>query len=115
MESQPALNLIPTIQQAIGNLLTTHEPEFSVWVASLYGPRNDRSLLAGDSTDVLERRHERQVVRFRESAARGVVRVRAHHLLRDAASWHRGVLQQPDHGPGVLLSERPRSQSLRQH
>src|SRR3954452_12699797 len=28
MESQPALNLIPTIQQAIGSLLTTHEPEF---------------------------------------------------------------------------------------
>jgi TrbL/VirB6 plasmid conjugal transfer protein len=28
MESQPALNLIPTIQQAIGTLLTTHEPEF---------------------------------------------------------------------------------------
>src|SRR5205814_6486780 len=28
MESQPALNLIPTIQQAISNLLTTHEPEF---------------------------------------------------------------------------------------
>jgi type IV secretory pathway VirB6-like protein len=28
MEPQPALNLIPTIQQAIANLLTTHEPEF---------------------------------------------------------------------------------------
>src|SRR5918912_591097 len=28
MESQPALNLIPTIQQAISGLLTTHEPEF---------------------------------------------------------------------------------------
>src|SRR3954462_3878009 len=28
MESQPALNLVPTIQQAISNLLTTHEPEF---------------------------------------------------------------------------------------
>src|SRR5438067_10152688 len=28
MESQPALNLIPTIQQAISTLLTTHEPEF---------------------------------------------------------------------------------------
>jgi len=28
MEPQPALNLIPTIQQAITNLLTTHEPEF---------------------------------------------------------------------------------------
>ena len=28
MEPQPALNLIPTIQQAITNLLTTYEPEF---------------------------------------------------------------------------------------
>jgi len=28
MEPQPALNLIPTIQEAITNLLTTHEPEF---------------------------------------------------------------------------------------
>ena len=28
MESQPALNLVPTIQQAISTLLTTHEPEF---------------------------------------------------------------------------------------
>src|SRR3954466_11660334 len=28
MESQPALNLVPTIQQAITSLLTTHEPEF---------------------------------------------------------------------------------------
>src|SRR2546425_10890652 len=28
MEPQPALNLVPTIQQAITSLLTTHEPEF---------------------------------------------------------------------------------------
>ena len=28
MEPQPALNLMPTIQQAIANLLTTYEPEF---------------------------------------------------------------------------------------
>src|SRR3979409_1209937 len=28
MESQPALSLVPTIQQAISTLLTTHEPEF---------------------------------------------------------------------------------------
>jgi hypothetical protein len=28
MEPQPALNLVPTIQQAITTLLTTHEPEF---------------------------------------------------------------------------------------
>src|SRR5437764_13876204 len=28
MESKPALNLVPTIQQAITSLLTTHEPEF---------------------------------------------------------------------------------------
>ena len=28
MESQPALNLLPTIQQAITTLLTVHEPEF---------------------------------------------------------------------------------------
>ena len=28
MQQQPALNLIPTIQQAIANLLTVHEPEF---------------------------------------------------------------------------------------
>src|SRR6267378_2380399 len=28
MEPQPALNLIPTVQQAISNLLTTYEPEF---------------------------------------------------------------------------------------
>lgn len=28
MDPQPAVNLIPTIQQAITNLLTTHEPEF---------------------------------------------------------------------------------------
>src|SRR5439155_25696841 len=28
MEPQPALNLMPTVQQAISNLLTTYEPEF---------------------------------------------------------------------------------------
>src|SRR5712671_5754667 len=28
MEPQPALNLLPTVQQAITNLLTTYEPEF---------------------------------------------------------------------------------------
>jgi hypothetical protein len=28
MEPHPALNLVPTIQQAITTLLTTHEPEF---------------------------------------------------------------------------------------
>ena len=28
MNPQPALNLLPTVQQAIGNLLTTYEPEF---------------------------------------------------------------------------------------
>jgi hypothetical protein len=28
MEPQPALNLLPTVQQAIANLLTTYEPEF---------------------------------------------------------------------------------------
>src|SRR5580765_2568636 len=28
MDSQPALNLVPTIQQAISTLLTSHEPEF---------------------------------------------------------------------------------------
>jgi len=28
MEPQPALNFIPTVQQAISNLLTTYEPEF---------------------------------------------------------------------------------------
>jgi hypothetical protein len=36
MESQPALNLIPTIQQAIGNLLTTHEPEFLAFGSRLF-------------------------------------------------------------------------------
>ena len=28
MPPQPALNLVPTVQQAITNLLTTYEPEF---------------------------------------------------------------------------------------
>src|SRR5207237_10853531 len=28
MSPQPALNLVPTVQQAITNLLTTYEPEF---------------------------------------------------------------------------------------
>src|SRR3989440_886624 len=36
METQPALNLIPTIQQAIGNLLTTHEPEFLAFGSRLF-------------------------------------------------------------------------------
>src|SRR2546423_15572210 len=36
MESQPALNLIPTIQQAIGTLLTTHEPEFLAFGSRLF-------------------------------------------------------------------------------
>src|SRR3954467_9959604 len=36
MESQPALNLIPTIQQAISNLLTTHEPEFLAFGSRLF-------------------------------------------------------------------------------
>src|SRR3954447_21173039 len=36
METQPALNLIATIQQAIGNLLTTHEPEFLAFGSRLF-------------------------------------------------------------------------------
>src|ERR1700716_2804388 len=36
MEPQPALNLVPTIQQAITNLLTTHEPEFLRFGNSLF-------------------------------------------------------------------------------
>jgi type IV secretory pathway VirB6-like protein len=36
MEPQPALNLVPTIQQAITNLLTTHEPEFLRFGYSLF-------------------------------------------------------------------------------
>ena len=36
MDGQPALNLIPTIQQAISNLLTTHEPEFLRFGSGLF-------------------------------------------------------------------------------
>src|SRR5882724_10118373 len=36
MEPQPALNLVPTIQQAITSLLTTHEPEFLRFGSSLF-------------------------------------------------------------------------------
>ena len=36
MEPQPALNLVPTIQQAISTLLTTHEPEFLRFGQSLF-------------------------------------------------------------------------------
>src|SRR5882762_9694681 len=36
MEPQPALNLLPTIQQAITTLLTTHEPEFLRFGHSLF-------------------------------------------------------------------------------
>jgi type IV secretory pathway VirB6-like protein len=36
MEPQPALNLVPTIQQAITSLLITHEPEFLRFGSSLF-------------------------------------------------------------------------------
>jgi len=36
MTPQPALNLVPTIQQAITNLLTTYEPEFLRFGYSLF-------------------------------------------------------------------------------
>ena len=36
MEPQPALNLVPTVQQAITNLLTTYEPEFLRFGNSLF-------------------------------------------------------------------------------
>src|SRR5438270_421374 len=36
MTPQPALNLVPTIQQAITNLLTTYEPEFWRFGYSLF-------------------------------------------------------------------------------
>jgi hypothetical protein len=36
MDTQPALNLVPTVQQAITNLLTTYEPEFLRFGYSLF-------------------------------------------------------------------------------
>ena len=36
MPPQPALNLVPTVQQAITNLLTTYEPEFLRFGYSLF-------------------------------------------------------------------------------
>src|SRR5262249_49691028 len=36
MPAQPALNLVPTVQQAITNLLTTYEPEFLRFGNSLF-------------------------------------------------------------------------------
>jgi hypothetical protein len=36
MDPQPALNLVPTVQQAITNLLTTYEPEFLRFGNSLF-------------------------------------------------------------------------------
>ena len=36
MPAQPALNLVPTVQQAITNLLTTYEPEFLRFGHSLF-------------------------------------------------------------------------------
>ena len=60
MEPQPALNLVPTIQQAIANLLTTHEPEFlAVRLRAVHGVRDDRACLAGHPDDVLARRPQR--------------------------------------------------------
>ena len=54
MEPQPALNLLPTIQQAIGNLLTTHEPEFLRFGYSLFMSFATILLvLAGHPDDVL--------------------------------------------------------------
>ena len=48
MEPQPALNLVPTIQQAISTLLTTHEPEFLRFGQSLFAALA-RPLATGDS------------------------------------------------------------------
>ena len=56
MQPQPSLNLLPTVQQAISNLLTVYEPEF---LRFGYRPlpclRRDRDRLAGRADDVLGR------------------------------------------------------------
>ena len=54
---QPSLNLLPTVQQAITNLLTTYEPEFLRFgVRALPVVRDYPDRLAGDPDDVLSRR-----------------------------------------------------------
>ncbi len=45
MRPQPSLNLLPTVQQAIANLLTTYEPEFlRVRLQAVPGVRDHRDL-----------------------------------------------------------------------
>ena len=116
MPTQPSLNLIPTIQQAITSLLTTYEPEFLRFGYSLFiVVRHHPDRLARHQDDVLARRAGRPDVRVRQAAAVRLVRLLAHRLLREPAAGHRRVVQQPDHRPDGLLPVGARGPGVRQH
>ena len=110
------LNLLPTIQQAISNLLTVYEPEFLRFGYSLFLAfatiiicwQGMRMMFSHDGLG-------RSDVRLRQAAALRGVRLRDDHVLRGADSRFRRVVQQPDHGPGVLLPERAGGAFVRQH
>ncbi len=84
MEPQPALNLVPTIQQAITNLLTTYEPEFLRFGYGLF-LSFATILIAWQGIRMMfsQRRPRRPDVRLREAAAVRLVRLRADHVLRE--------------------------------
>ena len=81
------LNLLPTVQQAITNLLTVYEPEFLRFGYGLFlSFATILIVVAGHPDDVLARRPWRSDVRVRQAADADLVRLRDDHLLRGADS-----------------------------
>ena len=88
-EKSMQLNLLPTVQQAITNLLTVYEPEFLRFGYGLFlSFATILIALAGHPDDVLARRPRRADVRLRQAAAVHLVRLRDDRVLRGADSGH---------------------------
>ena len=110
------LNLLPTVQQAITNLLTVYEPEFLRFGYGLFlsfatiliAWQGIRMMFSHDGLGD-------QMFEFAKLLLFDLVRLRDDHLLRGADSGLRRLVQQPDHRPGALLPERARGAGLRQH
>ena len=109
------LNLLPTIQQAISNLLTVYEPEFLRFGYSLFlafatiiiSWQGVRMMFSHDGLGdqmfdfaklLLFVSFGYAMITFYEAPIPGI----------------RCLVQQPDHGPGVLLPERARGSFVRQ-
>ena len=111
-----SLNLLPTVQQAISNLLTVYEPEFLRFGYGLFLSfatilivwQGIRMMFSHDGLG-------EQMFDF----AKLLLFVSFGYALitfyEAPIPGHRRVVQQPDHGPGALLPERARGAGVRQH